>query len=56
MMAVLASGVPLSLLVDMAIADGPDSAHIFRREVADMSWLTGLSTGLDSSERPAAAM
>jgi hypothetical protein len=56
MMAVLASGVPLSLLVDMAIEDGPDSAHLFRREVADMSWLTGLSAGADSSAHPAAAM
>jgi hypothetical protein len=56
MMAVLASGVPLSLLVDMALEDGPDSAHIYRREVADMSWLTGLSTAPESRERPAAAM
>lgn len=43
LMAVLAAGVPLTLLVDLADADGPDSARIFRREVADLSWLTGLA-------------
>ena len=42
LMAVLAAGVPLTLLVDLADADGPDSARIFRREVADLSWLSGL--------------
>ena len=45
LMAVLAAGVPLTLLVDLADADGPDSARIYRREVADLSWLAGL-TGL----------
>jgi hypothetical protein len=42
LMAVLAAGVPLSLLVDLADEGGPDSARIYRREVADTAWLTGL--------------
>ena len=42
MMSVLAQGVPLSLLLDLERADGPDSARILARETADLSWLAGL--------------
>lgn len=54
LMAVLASGVPLSLLVDLASPDGPDSVRIFGREVADVSWLAGLARP-DDDVPPAAA-
>lgn len=54
-MAVLAGGVPLTLLVDLATVGGPDSARILSREVADMSWLAGLPTAGQSAP-PAAAV
>lgn len=51
-MSVLAAGIPLSLLVDLADEAGPDSARILRREVADTSWLDGLRR---ADEGPAAS-
>lgn len=41
-MAVLAAGVPLSLMLDLAAPGGPDSGRIYHREAADLSWLAGL--------------
>ena len=41
-MAALANGCPLTLLVDLADPDGPDSRRIMAREHADMAWLEGL--------------
>jgi hypothetical protein len=41
-MAALASGCPLTLLIDLTDARGPDSKRIMAREHADMSWLQGL--------------
>ena len=41
-MALLADGCPLTLLVDLADTRGPDSKRIMAREHADMSWLRGL--------------
>jgi hypothetical protein len=48
-MDVLSDGVPLTLLVDIATLDGADSARIFSREVADMSWLDGLTSAVSGS-------
>ncbi|MGZ4637555.1 MAG: hypothetical protein ACXV2J_00690 [Actinomycetes bacterium] len=41
-MAALATGCPLTLLVDLADPHGPDSRRIMAREHADMAWLAGL--------------
>jgi hypothetical protein len=41
-MAALAAGCPLTLLIDITEAHGPDSRRILAREHADMSWLKGL--------------
>jgi hypothetical protein len=38
-MEVLRSHVPLSLLMDIASADGPDSAHIAKEEGGNADWL-----------------
>ena len=46
MMSVLAQGVPLTLLLDLAATDGPESSRIFARETADLSWLAGLPGSL----------
>jgi hypothetical protein len=35
----LRAHVPLALLLDLASADGPDSARILREEPADTGWL-----------------
>lgn len=36
--ALMAAGIPLSLLLDLACAD-PRSAEVFSQETADLSWL-----------------
>ena len=41
-MVALADGCPLTLLIDLTDARGPDSKRIMAREHADMSWLRGL--------------
>jgi hypothetical protein len=41
-MTALAAGCPLTLLIDLTDAHGPDSKRIMAREHADMSWLQGL--------------
>ena len=41
-MAALAAGCPLTLLIDLTDVHGPDSKRIMAREHADMSWLQGL--------------
>jgi hypothetical protein len=41
-MAALADGCPLTLLIDLTDSRGPDSKLIMAREHADMSWLRGL--------------
>jgi hypothetical protein len=41
-MTALAAGCPLTLLIDVTDARGPDSRRIMAREHADMSWLQGL--------------
>ena len=38
-MDLLAAGVPLSLLLDLLTASGPDSAELFRAEKADTRWI-----------------
>ena len=50
-MVALASRVPLTLLLDLASPDGPESARIHARETAALSWLDGLP----GSVAPAAA-
>ena len=42
-MTALATGVPLSLLADLAAPAGPDSRHIYDTETADLSWLRDLA-------------
>jgi hypothetical protein len=49
-MAALAAGCPLTLLIDLTDARGPDSKRIMAREHADMSWLRGLAV---TADRPA---
>ena len=51
-MTALATGVPLSLLADLADPAGPDSRHIYDTETADLSWLRGLA--FPATSRPAA--
>jgi hypothetical protein len=51
-MTALARRVPLTLLLDLASPAGPESTRIHAREIADLSWLTGLP----ASVAPAAAM
>jgi hypothetical protein len=46
-MAALADGCPLSLLIDLTDSLGPDSKLIMAREHADMSWLRGLRQTTD---------
>ena len=46
-MAALADGCPLTLLIDLTDPRGPDSKRILAREHADMSWLRGL--GLEAT-------
>lgn len=41
----LRTGVPLTLLADLASADGPDSAEIFSAEPADTSWVHPAAPG-----------
>ncbi len=56
-MAALADGVPLTLLLDLAAPSGPDSRSIAATEVADLSWLRDLaypaSGARPRAERPA---
>ena len=42
-MVALARRVPLTLLLDLAAPEGPESTRILTRETADLSWLAGLS-------------
>ena len=44
-MASLRAGVPISLLIDLASVDGPDSAAILATEApdADLDWLSLLT-------------
>ena len=42
-MQVLRSGVPLTLLVDLAYGAGPDSLEILSREGSDGEWASALS-------------
>jgi hypothetical protein len=51
-MAALAAGCPLTLLIDLTDSCGPDSKRILAREHADMSWLLGLRR---TAERPGTA-
>lgn len=37
-MGLLAAGVPLSLICDLAVVDGPVSAQICAEEPADVTW------------------
>lgn len=55
LMSVLAAGIPLTLLLDLAADGDVDSARIFRRETADVSWLTGLRATARHAVRPARA-
>ena len=48
-MAALAAGCPLTLLIDLTDPRGPDSKRIMAREHADMSWLRGLGRTADLS-------
>jgi hypothetical protein len=41
-MTALARRVPLTLLLDLVSPTGPESARIYARETADLSWLAGL--------------
>jgi hypothetical protein len=52
-MEVLKSHVPLTLLMDLGNAEGPDSARIAQVEGGDADWLPG--TGDRSVAQPAAA-
>jgi hypothetical protein len=36
----LSAGIPITLIVDMADPEGPDSARIIRDEPADTSWIS----------------
>jgi hypothetical protein len=51
-MAALAAGCPLTLLIDLTDARGPDSRRIMAREHADMSWLRGLGQKADRPVGP----
>ena len=42
-MAALAQGVPLTLLMDLADPSGPDSRTVLATEVADLGWLRDLA-------------
>jgi len=42
-MAALAAGVPLTLLMDLADPAGPDSRTVLATEVADLTWLHDLA-------------
>ena len=42
-MAALAAGVPLTLLMDLADPAGPDSRTVLATEVADLGWLRDLA-------------
>jgi hypothetical protein len=55
-MAALAAGCPLTLLIDLTDPHGPDSKRIMAREHADMSWLKGLGQKVDLSTGPTAAV
>jgi hypothetical protein len=48
-MAALAAGCPLTLLIDLTDSHGPDSKRIISREHADMSWLRGLGRTTDTT-------
>jgi hypothetical protein len=37
-MACLKEGIPLSLVIDLLEADGPDTSQIYAQEPADTSW------------------
>ena len=54
-MAALADGCPLTLLIDLTDPRGPDSKRIMAREHADMSWLRGLGRAADRSTVTAVA-
>ena len=54
-MAALAAGCPLTLLIDLTDSRGPDSKRIMAREHADMSWLRGLGRAADRPTITAAA-
>lgn len=41
-MACLKDGVPLSLVIDLLDAEGPDARRIYADEPADTSWVAGL--------------
>ncbi len=41
-MTALSRRVPLTLLLDLVSPTGPESARIYARETADLSWLVGL--------------
>ena len=45
-MSALGHRVPLTLLLDPASPTGPESARIFARETADLSWLAGLPSAV----------
>ena len=45
-MAALAAGCSLTLLIDLTESRGPDSKRIMAHEHADMSWLQGLTADL----------
>jgi hypothetical protein len=51
-MAALAAGCPLTLLIDLTDARGPDSRRIMAQEHADLSWLKGLG---QTADRPTGA-
>lgn len=42
-MTALSRGVPITLLLDLADPDGPDSREVLSTEVADLSWLRDLA-------------
>ena len=42
-MQALGAGVPLTLLIDLAYASGPDSGEILNREGVDGEWTSALS-------------
>ena len=50
-MTALATGIPLTLLADLADPAGPDSRHIYDTETADLSWLRELA--FPTTPRPA---
>ena len=44
-MALLKDGVPLSLVVDLYQAEGPNAMDIYVAESADMTWTQELAAG-----------